>query len=801
MQNKIFPLLGAAIVTLAKGVALGIAMVGCVVLGAIGAYKYIHHIVSPDIEKFLHTEPAQSTKLYAKDGTLLYEIYQDVKRTYVPLHSISPHVQHATIAIEDKDFYRHDGISIPALVRSAFLDYYAGDTIYGGSTITQQLVKNSILTPEKSVIRKVAEIIWARELEKNLSKEEILERYLNLVPYGRNTAGIEAAAQSYFGKSAKDLTIAESAYLSALPQAPSLYNPDGKNRALLDGRARYIIKIMAEQGYIDQKIATTTQLSTVQFHPRTEPILAPHFVLWLKGELIKELGEETVLSGGLRVYTSLDLDLQGLAESTVKEYAAKNTLQYRAANAALVAIEPGTGQVLAMVGSRDYFGTPEPKGCRVGSNCYFDPNTNVALSLRQPGSSFKPHVYATAFGEEFKFTPATLVADISKNFSSAGATPYRPRNYNGAQYGWIPVRKALAGSLNIAAVHTLSKIGTEPVIAHLRSMGVTAPLSGCGLSLALGSCELTLLEHTNGFATYANLGKYNPVTGIVKIEDPHNKIIFQQPPQNQQIMPAAAAYELIDILTDNDARAFIFGKNSPLTLRDRKVAAKTGTTQDWKDGWTLGFTPELAVGVWTGNNDGSLMKPGADGVFTAAPIWNKFMSEALKNVPPSNFAEPYGISRVAVDSRGRIIKPRSVRQKMEVMADYAIPVVAINPIAPRVLSVRAPKVPQDSNGAETTVILEPYANQIIKTNPFEVKVYTGSSTLETTVDLLIDGKIVATKTTAPFLFTVPDNLKNGWHTLTARARHFNSFESEHTVRVKTFFNPPPISPRGEAGNP
>ncbi len=780
-----------------QGILLGIAVSGFVVCSVWGAYQYIQHLVSPDIEKFLTTLPPQSTKIYANDNTLLYEFFDDVKRTYIPLSSMSVSVTQATVAIEDKTFYEHQGVSLPAIVRSAVMDYQVGDTVYGGSTITQQLIKNSILTSEKSVIRKVAEIIWAKELENNLSKDEILERYLNLIPYGRNSAGVEAAALSYFGKNAKDLSVAESAYLAALPQAPSLYSPTGPNRNTLDQRKNYILLTMKDQGFLTAEAYKAALEETVTFIPYVHTIKAPHFVFWVKSELVKKFGEEAVNKNGLHVYTSLDPKMQALAESTVKEMAKSNTLKYRAHNAALVAINPKTGNIVALVGSKDYFGKAEPSGCTMGKNCLFEPNTDVSNRLRQTGSSFKPYVYVTAFGEEFKYTPATLVADISKNFGVPGGTSYRPQNYNGAQYGWVSARKALAGSLNIAAVNTLNTIGIEPVISTLRSVGVTAPLQNCGLSLALGSCEMTLLEHTSGFATFANSGQHNPATGILKITNGQGKVLEQNPPENKQVINAAAVYELVDIMKDNDARSYIFGKNNPLTLKDRPVAAKTGTTQNWKDGWTVGFTPDLAVGVWAGNNDGTLMKPGSDGVFVAAPLWNKFMSEALKDTPPTDFVEPYGVSRVAVDARGRIIKPRSAKQKLEIMADYAIPVVAIEPIKPKVLGMRAPEIPAEDNGKETTIILKPLANQVITASPFEVQIYTGSSTVETTVDLYVDGKIIATKTTAPFLFTVNEQLKNGWHTITARARHFETLESSYSIRVRTFFNPPPITPRGE----
>lgn len=787
-----------------KGILVGAGVVALAVALTIAGYQYVYHLVNPDIKHFINTLPAQSTKLYTEDGTLLYEIFGELKRTYVPLTDISVHAQHATIAIEDKDFYSHKGLSVPSIVRSALMDYYVKDTVYGGSTITQQLVKNTILTNEKSIVRKVAEIIWAIELERRLSKEEILERYLNQIPYGRNAAGIEAASKSFFNKSAKDLDISESAYLAALPQAPSLYNPDGQGRELLDARKNYIIDQMLAQGFISSNEHDAAIAKTVTFAPNTDTIIAPHFVFWVKQELITQYGKEAVLSKGYKVYTTLDMRLQRLAEDAVKMYAEKNSKRYNAHNAALVAVDPKDGYVKAMVGSKDYFGTSEPTGCKVGKDCLFEPNANVATSLRQPGSSFKPYVYATAFGEDFKFTPATIVSDVSKNFSTPGAPAYIPHNYNGVQYGKVPVRKALAGSLNIAAVNTLSQIGTASVMTTIRSVGITAPMENCGLALALGSCEISLLEHVGGFATFANMGKHNDVTGIAKIEDGYGKTILQSPPQNKPAINPQAAYELIDIMTDNNARTFIFGSKTPLVLKDRKVAAKTGTTQNWKDGWTVGFTPSLAVGVWAGNNDGTLMYPGSDGVFVAAPLWNSFMTEALKDTPPEEFAEPNGIVRAAINPRtGKVMKATSSKQKLEVLAGYAVPIDEIKlPViaTPQVKKPIIPGVNVDGT-QEATVIVGPLQNEVITQTPFDVKVYTGSSTEETEVELFIDGQKIATKKSPPFLFTIASPLKNTWHTITAKATHFGLLESSYTIKVKTFFNPPAVNPRGTTEEP
>lgn len=787
---------------LCTGLIGGICVVAALAGIVFGAYSLIHHLVAPDVQAYIDAAPKESSKLYASDGTLLYELYKDEKRTDVPLSEMSPHFVHAILAAEDRDFYTHPGVSATSIVRAALLDVASPDQLSGGSTITQQLVKNSILTREKSFYRKVAEAIWAMELERHLGKDEILARYINSTSFGRNSAGIEAASLSYFGKHAKDLDAAESAYLASMPKAPSLLSPGGPNRESLDARQQYILSVMRDHGDLSAEEYVQAKTETVAFADLKNTIVAPYFTLWLKNQLLQQFGEDAVYTGGLKVYTTLDTTLQTLAERTVQEYAAKNKKSNRAYNASLVAINPKTGGVLALVGGKDYYGTAEPAGCIPGKNCLFEPNTNVATSLRQVGSSFKPYVYVTAFGPDYKFTPATIIADSSKNFSAPGAAAYIPHNYTGQQFGKVPIRKALAGSLNIAAVNTLSQIGIQPVIDTLRAVGITAPLQNCGLALALGACEISLLEHTDGFATIANMGKHNAVTGIDHVLGPNNKTVFQNSPENTQAINAQAAYELIDIMTDNDARSYIFGKKNPLTLPDRKVAAKTGTTQNWKDGFTVGFTPSLAVGVWTGNNDGTLMRSGADGVVTAAPLWHAFMEGALAGTPAEDFPEPDGITRLAVNpATGKVVKGKA-KGKLEVFASYAIPyndfqlpAKAKKKVDPTTKKPNYADLIADNE--EETVILEPWENDTVYKTPFDVKVFTGTSSLETSVELSLDGKVIAISNSAPFLFTIDDKLTNGPHTLTAKATHFGLLESVDTTTFKTFFNPPPVSPRGQ----
>lgn len=397
---------------LRKRILAGILITSTITAGFSFAY-YFTTLPSTDIK----TLGPISSKILDNNGNLLYEIHGETKRTPVELGDISQDLINATIAIEDKDFWKHNGISIPAIARAAYINYKNGSVSQGGSTITQQLVKNLLLTRERSFKRKINEATLALMIEVRYSKEEILEMYLNSVPYGRNTYGTEAAALSYFNKSAKDLTLAESAYLAALPKAPSLYNPFGARLVELTARKNYILDQMAELKMIEQDKLTEAKEAKVAFQPGKTGLAAPHFVKWIESSLVKQYGREYLETEGLQVYTSLDLGLQQKAEQIVKEGVAANQGRYGAFNASLVAIEPTTGRIIAMVGSKDYFAAPAPEGCKPGVNCLFDPKLNAALSLRQPGSSFKPYTYVTAFTQKFGHSPATPILDKAKNFS------------------------------------------------------------------------------------------------------------------------------------------------------------------------------------------------------------------------------------------------------------------------------------------------------------------------------------------------------------------------------------------------
>lgn len=657
-------------------IALTFGFVGVFALIGVVALSYLIYVNStlPSYSEMLQRNVAESSKIYSRDGTQLYEFHGEFNRTSVPLSQVSKYLRDATIAVEDKDFYKHGAISLTGIARAIKANYETGSSSQGGSTITQQFVKNALLDRQKLYSRKVREILLAYKVEKHFSKDEILELYLNEIPYGRNAYGAEAAAKSYFNKSAKDLTLAESAYLAALPQAPSYYSPTGANVDALEKRKNFILDLMLEQKYISQdeyKTATTQQVAFKE--PKTE-IIAPYFVSWIQNYLTDKYGEKFLHEGGLKVYTTLDLHLQSLAEQVVKEGVEVNKTRYGAYNASLVAVEPSTGKILAMVGGKDYFGSPEPKGCRPGVNCKFEPNVNVATSQRQPGSSFKPYAYLTAFKPEFGLTPMSKVLDVPTQFGTSGGRPYIPRNYDGSSHGLITIRKALAGSLNVPAVRTLATVGVDNVVKTAHDLGITSPLKNCGLSLVLGGCEVELVDHVGAMSVIANGGKGSGATPFNRIEDRTGKVLEEYHEPSKQTVNPEAVYELISIMTDDKSRQFVFGPKNPLTLPDRVVAAKTGTTQNWKDGWTLGFTPQLAVGVWAGNNDSSLMRAGADGVFVAAPMWHKFMEEALKGVPAVNFPVPKGVIQIAYDAgAGRPASRVGPNTHMEPFPWYALP--------------------------------------------------------------------------------------------------------------------------------
>ncbi|OGL72883.1 hypothetical protein A3D72_02970 [Candidatus Uhrbacteria bacterium RIFCSPHIGHO2_02_FULL_57_19] len=588
----------------------------------------------PDPSNIQSRSVAQSTKIYDRTGEhLLYEIHGDEKRTIIELSDIPEQAIKATIAIEDKDFYKHGGFSLRGIFRAAWVNLRRGGTVQGGSTITQQFVKNAILTDERSVTRKLKELVLAFEMERRFSKDEILKLYFNEIPYGSTSYGIESAAQTFFGKRARDLDLVEGAMLAALPKAPTKLSPYGSNTEALAARTRYILDAMAEEGYISRDQAGEAKKVDIlaRVKPRRESIEAPHFVLYVKEMISEKYGEKLVERGGLKVITSLDYDKQKIAEKAVFDGMAA-VEKSGGSNAALVALDPQTGEILAMVGSRDYF------------NEELDGQVNVTTRPRQPGSSFKPIVYAAAF--EKGFTPGTVLWDVNTTFIT-DTKPYAPKNYDLAEHGPVTARTALAGSLNIPAVKMIYLTGIGKVLDFADKLGYTTlrERSRFGLSLVLGGGEVKLLEHVSAFGVFGNDGIRQEPVAVLKVEGPDGRPIEEWKPGNgNKVVEPEVSRNITDVLSDNAARAYVFGESNYLTLPGRPVAAKTGTTNDFRDAWTVGYTPQITAGVWTGNNDNSEMKRGADGSKIAAPIWNQFMREALAIYPAESFRPPAPIA-------------------------------------------------------------------------------------------------------------------------------------------------------------
>ncbi len=612
---------------IAKILGFGILIAGAGAVVVVGLFVYYSRNL-PDPSNLTHQATSGTTKIYDRTGqTVLYELSSEVKDTPIKMADLPPYVKNAVIAAEDHDFYNHRGFDIKGIARALLTDIIGGGSLQGGSTITQQLVKNTITGNEKSISRKIKELLLAYRIEQNFSKDQILELYLNSIPYGSNAYGVEAASELYFQKTAKQLTIAEAATLAAMEKAPTALSPYGNNKDALIARQQYVIGQMQSLGYITADEATQAKAQQLSFSPIKAGIIAPHFVFYIKQYLADKYGEDLVERGGLKVITTLDLYKQKIAEEEISAGATKNATKYDANNAALVSLDPKTGQILAMVGSKDYFDDS------------IDGQVNVAVQPRQPGSSFKPIVYAAAFSRGF--TPSAILYDVITTFKT-DTKDYRPLDYDGKERGPVTIRQALAGSLNIPAVKTLYMTGVDYVLSMAQQLGYTTftDRSRFGLSLVLGGAEVSLLEHTAAYQVFAREGVYHKPTGILSVQDSSGQTLEQFSDQPVQAIDNNVAREVTSILTDNSARAFIFGANSPLQMGSRPVGAKTGTTNDFRDGWTIGFTPSLVTGVWTGNNDNHPFKKGSDGVVTAAPIWNKYMSRVLGNTPPESFRAP-----------------------------------------------------------------------------------------------------------------------------------------------------------------
>ncbi len=590
-----------------------------------------------------------TTKIYDRNGNLLYKIYRSQNRTLVPLSEIPLHVRQATVAIEDADFYSHSGVSAKGIVR-AIVRNTTRSELAGGSTITQQLVKNALLSPEKTLSRKIKEIVLAFQVELVFSKDQILEMYLNEVGYGGAAYGIEEASELYFGKPASKLTLAEGTLIAGLPQAPTTYSPFGANPQFARARQLEVLGRMVHDGYITQREADQAAREQLVFAPQKTDIKAPHFVMYVKQLLAQIYGERMVEEGGLEVTTSLDLAVQEMAEKVVWEETEK-IKGLRISNGAAMVTSPKTGEILAMVGSKNYFDTKR------------DGNFNVATAQRQPGSSIKPVNYAFAL-ESGRYTPASMIPDTPITYNIAGSqTLYAPRNYDNRFHGNVPLRTALGASFNVPAVKVLASYGVAQMIEQGEKMGITTwkNPSNYGLSLTLGGGEVKMVDMTVVYATLANYGKRVDLQPILKVQDYQGKTLEQNKCSSLateavladdcglQVLDPRVAFILTDILRDNSARTPAFGPNSLLVIPNHKeVAVKTGTTQNLRDNWAIGYTQNYVVATWVGNNDNTPMAYVASGVTGASPIWNRIMSNLLEGKPNHSWEKPDGLVEVNI---------------------------------------------------------------------------------------------------------------------------------------------------------
>ncbi|MBI4080104.1 PBP1A family penicillin-binding protein [Candidatus Kaiserbacteria bacterium] len=615
-----------------------IAIAAFVLIALGSAIVWATLVPLPTISNFENRKVAESTKIFDRTGNIvLFDVYGQIRRTLVPLEDISPYIQRATIAIEDAEFYSHKGFRPASFARALLANLKSGSFSQGGSTITQQVVKNALLTQRKTIGRKIEEIILALRLERVYTKDQILQTYLNETSYGGTIYGVQEASQYFFGVDAKDVDLAQAAYLAALPQAPTRYSPYGAHRDLLDTRQKYVLKRMLDERLITEEEYLEATEEVVTFRSeQTAGIKAPHFVFFIREYLEEKYGADTVAQGGLSVVTTLDWELQERAEEVVKKHAPRMEQNFNAGNEGVVAIEPSSGQILAMVGSRDYFEEE------------IDGAVNVTTSFQQPGSSFKPFVYATAL--ERGYTPETVVFDIQTQFSTAcrpdevtnSTDPcYAPTSFDGTFKGPVTFREALAQSLNIPAVKTLYLVGVDNALKMAERVGITtlANAANYGLTLVLGGGDVTPLELTGAYAVLANEGVRNPPTGILRVEDKSGNILEEYEEQSERVMDAQIARQITDILADNVARTPEFGANSPLYFPGYDVAAKTGTTNDYWDVWILGYTPTVAIGAWAGNNDNTPMEKRI-AAFIIAPMWHETMEFALEKYPSESFTPP-----------------------------------------------------------------------------------------------------------------------------------------------------------------
>ncbi|MDP3874988.1 MAG: transglycosylase domain-containing protein [bacterium] len=592
----------------------------------------------PALEDISERRIDQSTKIYDRTGEiLLYDMSSDTRHTLVPFENISSYAKTAAIAIEDKNFYSHNGFELSSFLRAVFVNLTTLSFSQGGSTITQQVVKNSILTKDKTPTRKLKELILAIKLEKVLTKDEILSLYLNEISYGGTIYGIGEAAQNFFGKPASQITLAESAYLASLPKAPTYYSPYGPNLSELEVRKDLVLREMLANDFISEEEYASAVEEKVGFKPRlnTGSIKAPHFVFFVIDYLTKKYGEKVVADSGFKVITTLDYSMQLEAEAISKKYGAINKEKFNGENNGMVAIDPKSGGILMMVGSRDYFDKE------------IDGNFNVTTGFRQPGSTFKPFIYATMFKKGY--TDQTILYDTRIQFAASCAPDnfitddvcYAPVNYDDRFRGPMTIRNALAQSVNIPAVQAIYLAGVRDSITTAKSMGIESlnDLSRYGLSLVLGGGEVSLLDMTSAYSVFANDGIRNPYNPVLWVEDSDGNIIDRNSLSPRRVLSEEVSRLITDILSDDTARTPGFGVNSTLYIPTRPVAVKTGTSNDYRDAWIIGYTPNLTVGAWVGNNDNRPMERKVSGL-VVAPLWREYMEQILPQFPVETFMPP-----------------------------------------------------------------------------------------------------------------------------------------------------------------
>jgi len=617
----------------------------------VGFVAAIYFFILKDLPlptKLNNANAPQSTQIFDRNHELLYTIYDVKNQNFVPLSQIPKYMQEATIAIEDKDFYKHGAIDFRGIFRS-LVSIIIHKELQGGSTLTQQLVKNSLLTPERTILRKIKEVILSFATEAIYSKDKILEMYLNQIPYGGTAYGVEAASQTFFGKNVKDLTLAQAALLAGLPEAPTTNSPFGSHPEYAKQRQEIILEDMYEQKYITKKQRDDAIKEPLKYQNFANNISAPHFVLYVKDLLTQKYGEEAVEEGGLQVITSLDSKIQEEAQSDVMQNV-DELKGYHVSNGAALVTNPATGEILAMVGSKNYFDEKN------------DGNVNVTLALRQPGSSIKPINYAV--GLIRGYTAATDFIDGPICFPTIQNQQYCPVNYDGKWHGVIQMRYALGNSINIPAVKMLELNGVPAMIATASAMGITTftQPERYGLSLTLGGGEVTMLEMAQAYGVFANNGYRISLHPILKVTDSHGKVLDSyNPPSSpifgKKILPEGVSFIISDILADNNARVMEFGANSALKIANQTVSVKTGTTNDLRDNWTIGYTPDYVVATWVGNDDNTPMSNIASGITGAAPIWHDIMTYLLKDKIPHPYSRPPGVIQKKICSLSGLIPP------------------------------------------------------------------------------------------------------------------------------------------------